>query len=263
MKKVSILFLLLNLVIIQLIKAQNDSIPELVTDRPDQTESSITVPKGSLQIESGFVFTNTKNSSTNTNEMNMGSTLLRYGVFENFELRLSSYYGRTSIHYESNNTDSTFSGLGAVTAGFKVFIHEEEGWIPEFSILANITLRHLGHKKFHPTYSYPSARLSASHTLSDKLSFGYNFGFAYDGEIADGFFIYSSVLGYSITPGIGFYVEVFGDFDNSNYPHHILDGGFTFKVRHNLQLDISAGTVLTSESDSHFLNTGFSWRIPR
>jgi hypothetical protein len=35
-------------------KAQNEA-PELITDRPDQTESSTVVPHKSLQIETGFV----------------------------------------------------------------------------------------------------------------------------------------------------------------------------------------------------------------
>ncbi len=262
MKKFTILSLFF-IVLSQLVNSQNDSIPKLIPDRPTQSAASSTITKGSFQIESGFVFANSNNSNTNSDKFDLGSTLLRYGVFDNFELRLSSYYGRSSVHYESNNTDSVFSGLGAVTAGFKVFVHEEEGWIPEFSILANITLRHVGEKQFRPTYSYPSARLAASHTLSDKLSLGYNFGFAYDGEIADGFFIYSTVLGFSVTPNIGAFVEVYGDFDHSNLPHHLWDGGLTFKLRHNLQLDISAGTTITSETDSYFVNAGFSWRIPK
>ncbi|MFW6371118.1 MAG: hypothetical protein ACOC10_07950 [Bacteroidota bacterium] len=37
------------------VTAQVD-IPELVTDRPDQTESATTVPNNSLQIETGYVF---------------------------------------------------------------------------------------------------------------------------------------------------------------------------------------------------------------
>ena len=39
---------------ISLTAAATDSPPELVTDRPDQTESSKTVPVGSFQLESGW-----------------------------------------------------------------------------------------------------------------------------------------------------------------------------------------------------------------
>jgi hypothetical protein len=36
------------------------SAQELVTDRPDQTESAVTVPLNSLQIETGFVYESLK-----------------------------------------------------------------------------------------------------------------------------------------------------------------------------------------------------------
>lgn len=261
MKKFTIAFLLFSSVLLAF--SQNDSIPELVTDRPDATESSSTVPLGSLQIESGFIFTNTKSQEVQSDEYNLGSTLVRYGLLENFELRVGTYYGKLTEHYESIDVDSTFSGLGAVSGGFKVFICEEDGWIPEFSAMTEVTLRHIGHRKMHPTYSYFVTRLTASHTLSKKFSSGYNFGFGLDGEDPDGFFIYSAVIGYSITPSIGAFVEVFGEFDNADFPHSVLDGGLTFLIRHNLQLDVSAGISLSSQSDIYFLNTGFSWRIPR
>src|SRR5580704_3974381 len=37
--------------------------PEIVTDRPDVTESSIVVPKGSLQLENGLTWTKDHNES--------------------------------------------------------------------------------------------------------------------------------------------------------------------------------------------------------
>lgn len=36
-------------------------VPDLVTDRPDQTESAATVPKHFLQIETGFILENDEN----------------------------------------------------------------------------------------------------------------------------------------------------------------------------------------------------------
>jgi hypothetical protein len=260
MRKSTLLILLFFISLIGL--SQNDSIPDLVTDRPDATESSSTLPPGSFQIETGFSFFNIDNEEFETQDFGLGNTLFRYGLFDNFELRLSSFYGNTKVHFKELNSDSTYAGLGALTAGFKVFIHEEEGWIPEFSIIADITLRHIGSEDFRPTYSFPTARLAASHTLTKNLSLGYNFGFAYDGEIADGFFVFSTALGYRITPGIGAFIEIFGDFDHANLPHNMLDGGFTFLVRHNLQLDASAGIALAAESDIYFVSAGLSWRIP-
>ncbi len=58
------------------------------TDRPDQTETPALTPKGMFQVETGFsVQKNDENSQTNL----LPSTLWKYGVNENFELRF--FYG--------------------------------------------------------------------------------------------------------------------------------------------------------------------------
>jgi len=256
--------------------AQNDNVPsekenpenenmtsEIVTDRPDATESSSTVPGKTLQIETGIVYENTNSTEYNFDNWQLGTTLLRYGVWDNFELRVGSSYQVTKGETKETSTDSTEHGFGPIMAGFKVFIVEEKGLRPEISILADITLRHIGSISYRPTFSYPTARLSASHTLTPNISFGYNAGFGYNGENADGFFIYSAVLGIGITSKISFFAETFGSFDHGNLPNHHIDGGFTYLIKNNLQLDISAGTGFDKTIDKSFISTGLSWRIPR
>ena len=66
--------------------SQTNDNPEIITDRPDQTESANTVPKNTLQLETGFIMEQNgdiKNYAYNT-------SLLRYGLFDNFELRFVS-----------------------------------------------------------------------------------------------------------------------------------------------------------------------------
>lgn len=274
MKKLSLLLLIIILGYVSIAQNEPDSLisstediileaPPLVTDRPDATESSSTVPAKTLQIETGVIFENTQDAQYNINNWALGTTLLRYGVWDRFELRLGSYYQHTTGEYKETKIDSTENGWGPILAGFKVYIIKEKGIRPEISILADITLRHIGSLTYRPTYSYPTAKLSASHTLSPKVSLGYNAGFGYNGENADGFFIYSVVLGYSITPWLGFYGEAFGTFDNGNLPNHRIDGGFTFLARNNLQFDISAGTGFDKDIDMYFISSGLSWRIPK
>jgi len=54
-------------------------------DRPDQTETPAIVPRGMFQVETGFTFQkNDEISKTNT----LPTALWKYGVNENFELRL-------------------------------------------------------------------------------------------------------------------------------------------------------------------------------
>ena len=49
---------------------------EIVTDRPDVTESSIVVPKGSLQIENGTMWTSNHGSQT----FDLSESLIRFGL---------------------------------------------------------------------------------------------------------------------------------------------------------------------------------------
>ena len=75
------------------------------TDRPDQTETPAIVPKGMFQVETGFSFQkNNKNNNTNT----LPSTLWKYGVNENFELRLITEFVSDKIE------DRTVSGLNPI-----------------------------------------------------------------------------------------------------------------------------------------------------
>jgi hypothetical protein len=58
--------------------------PEIVTDRPDVTESSIVVPKGSLQFENGMTWT----SDHDQTALDLTETLVRFGISDRTELRL-------------------------------------------------------------------------------------------------------------------------------------------------------------------------------
>ena len=54
MKRVIILVIILILVVFGFVAVGQEKKAEIVTDRPDQTEASVLIPKGSLQVETGF-----------------------------------------------------------------------------------------------------------------------------------------------------------------------------------------------------------------
>jgi len=263
MKKIILIYSLLIVLFPGAAFTQNDTIPNIGTDRPTQTVGPYIVPKGSFQIESGIIYTN-RNDQTDINEQwSYATTLLRYGIFENFEVRLNSSYESTNTYVKEIQEDSTYNGMGPVTAGFKITLAKERGIRPELAIVASITFRHLGDINYRPTFSYPVGMLAATNTLSKRFSLGYNIGFAYSGEDADGFFIYTVYLGFQITNRLWSFAEAYGDFDNGNFPNHKWDAGLTYIIRHNLQIDISGGTGISEDVDKYFLNGGISWRIPK
>ena len=72
-------------------------VPDLVTDRPDQTESSLTVPRKTFQIETGFVFEKFNYDQYEFENWGIATTLIRYGLLDNLELRLGSNYQISNV----------------------------------------------------------------------------------------------------------------------------------------------------------------------
>lgn len=126
-----------------------------------------------------------------------------------------------------------------------------------------MTINQVADLNFRLTYNYSTIKIAASHTLTDQFGLGYNLGYAYNGEDPKGFFVYSLVFGMSITEKTGAYIEGYGNFDPSAQPKHRLDGGFTYLVGHNIQLDLSGGFgPEQDEINMWFASLGVSWRIP-
>ena len=74
-------------------------IEPLQADRPDQTETPYLVPPGMFQVETGFSFQ--KNDAfSNTNAL--PSTLWKYGLNENFEVRLITTFSSENNQNETN-----------------------------------------------------------------------------------------------------------------------------------------------------------------
>lgn len=253
--KRSLLILLIST--ISMVAFSQETTPGLVTDRPDQTESSVTVPIKNLQIESGFVYESDKAGDNTFENYTFNSTLLRYGVFHNMEFRIGFGYLKEKDKFNS------VQGMGPVYLGTKVFINEENGLIPELAILANIVLPSFGKKEFRPDFMGSGIRLAASHTITDNIGFGYNFGAEWDGMHAGATGIYSFVFGFGLTDKLSAFIESYGYLPEFARPDHRMDAGFTYLVTQNFQLDCSGGIGLMEYSPDYFVNFGFSWRIPK
>lgn len=93
--------LVIILVLSSFLFAQNDE--PLVTDRPDATESAVTVGNGTFQIETGFVLEKYESSfgSISETNYNIASTLFRYGIGEDFEVIKSISFVRQRFNCSS------------------------------------------------------------------------------------------------------------------------------------------------------------------
>jgi hypothetical protein len=236
-----------------------DKIPELITDRPDQTESSVVVPHKSLQIETGFVMENSSSNLFSSKSFAYNSTLLRYGLLYNFELRLGLEYLGEKLNMENGDNTNT-SGFSPLYTGFKVKIADEDGWKPEFAFLGGLVLPFTANKDFKPSHTAADIRFSFSHTLSDKLSLGYNLGAEWDGETAIPSYFYSVSLGAGISDKIGMFIESYGWLHEAG-AEHLFDAGLTYLLLPNFQFDVSAGIGLKNSIDN-FISLGLTYRLP-
>lgn len=228
-------------------------LPEIQTDRPDQTESPFIVPKRHFQIENGFNFE--KIGSCETIYL-YPSILWKYGVSDHFELRLITEL----TTYEVNELTTT--GINPIEIGFKTSICQENGLLPTISFIGHLAIPFLASKDFQPTYFAPSFRFAMQHTLSERVSLGYNLGAEWDGETGNPAFIYSLATGFSLVGNIGMYIEVYGFAPQEGRADHRADGGFTFLVKPNLLLDVSGGIGLTDNAPDYYGSLGVSVRLP-
>lgn len=243
--------------------------PELITDRPDQTESTATVPRGWVQIETGVGFAEEDSEGLETEVFAGPGTLVRIGLAERLELRLG-WVGYIDHQVSFQGSSVNASGVGDADIGAKLQLREESGRVPEMAILVGTTVPS-GDDEFTSDRFDPSFRLAFAHTLSERVSLGYNIGAAWSSTteggdtttLSNGF--YTIAAGYSLSEQWGAFVELFGDvaLSASGPPAHSFDGGTTWLIRPNLQLDFFGGFGLSDAADDWFVGVGVSLRLPR
>ncbi len=244
--------------------------PEIVTDRPDQTESSVAVPPGYAQLEFGWVLTEDEAGAARLREAEVPGALLRIGVRDGLELRVG-WSGHLSQELREGPLHSEEEGFGDASLGAKLELRPEDGLLPEVAVLATVSLP-VGEPGQSSERPDPELRLSLSHTVSERLALGYNFGVAWESEPDEAgerhtlsAALYTLALGIGLAERWGAFVELFGEIPASAAagPAHSLDAGITFLVLTNLQLDLSGGVGLSSAAPDWFVAAGLSVRFPR
>ena len=224
------------------------SAQEIITDRPDQTESSFSVGKNFLQIEAGFQVASEADAPSNLNIL-APTVLLRYGVAEIFEFRFVS-----QLEVLKNNDESTV-GMSDLEVGFKVELFRSKIGNHSGAFLSHLVIPS-GSDEISGKHVGTVNKLSIAHDLSSNVGLGYNVGYNYFGT-GSGDLTYSLALGVGINDRFGIYFEPYGeivDFDDfvANF-----DMGFTYLIQDNLQFDFSYGAGITDRMN--YVAVGISW----
>ena len=227
---------------------------EIVTDRPDQTESSITVENAALQIESGVNFENVNNHAIKS--VFGPSTLIRYGISNGIELRFVSQYESTKIELVGSSLD--YSGFNDLEIGAKIQLFKMENKNIEIAFLSHLILPTAKTNLTTTNFGVVN-KLAFSHVLSNKIGLGYNIG--YDLIEKQSALTYSLALGFALSETIGFYIEPYGSWGEANIFENNFDVGLTYILNNNFQLDVSYGRGINN--DMEYVSAGFSWKIPK
>ena len=240
--------------------AQEPGSPPMVTDRPDATESGITIAPGVFQLESGYTFAAVEGVSIH----DLGEILLRVGVADMLELR----FGVNSYQWV-RAPNATARGLLDSSIGLKLRLVDSGGKTglgnPQIAVLASTSLP-TGSSLVSQDKLQPEMRLAVSWDLSERLALGTNVFYAYGNDvIADERFHQAGAtltLGVALADRWGAYGEYFGAYTvvRDGPREDYVNGGITFLVERDLQLDARVGYGLNGLDDDFFFGFGSAVR---
>jgi len=229
------------------------------TDRPDQTESAVLVPKKYFQAEFGF---NRESSGGVYYTLVHPTFLLKYGLSKRFELRLESAFVTEYIRRLPDSARTTH--FEPLEIGTKIAFFEERGLRPKTSLIFHTGSSFEGNH-FQAWEFTSTLRLTCQNTLSKKMGLGYNIGLEKSRD--------ETVWLYTLSPNMNIgerwysYIELFGyrvkdaiSFERSW--QNSFDAGIAYFISNDAKLDLSAGWGLGSNSMNNYIALGFSFRVP-
>jgi len=151
-------------------------------------------------------------------------------------------------------------------AGILYQLTEESGRRPETSLLLTLSIPNSNDGMVVDETQY-NLIVPFSSTLSDQFSLGWHLRTSYciiGGETQIDL-AYAVALGCGLAEKIGAFIEIYGGgpTDKLSEVSLSLDGGITYQILDNVQIDINGGFSLSNNSDGTFLDFGVAFRLPR
>ncbi|MBI3228634.1 MAG: transporter [Burkholderiales bacterium] len=241
-------------------KAKEDKI---VTDRPDFVESSDTVGKGRFQIEASVAYE--RNNLDGVKDRKWSTPfLLRYGVTEDWELRLETD-GHISARTEDSATGIAVSesGFADTSLGLKWHALDAAGNAPSIGFLFHLDFAS-GSSAFRGNGVRPSVRMSAEWELPNEMSLGIMPGIMFDKTATGERFtsgIFGVVLGKNWTDNFRSFVEIATpQIASSKYGGTVatFDVGMSYLLSKTTQVDTAISRGLNKNTPNWAWTLGFS-----
>jgi hypothetical protein len=225
--------------------------PPISTDRPTESVSPGTVPRGLFQFETGWKLDNDGDGAEEVHTQSFPDLLFRYGITGRFETRVTMA-GFNVKSFADPAAGQREAGFTDVSLGVKGSLLAEEGWRPALGLLVDVSVP-VGEQGFSNEYVIPKVLLLASNTLSDRLGLTYNVGPKFvtlDDEAGARRTVvdldYVAALSSTLTPKTTVFGEFWGTFalHDTADDRHSFQAGFIGRLTNNTQLDVRAGVGL-------------------
>ncbi len=227
---------------------------ELSADRPDTTESPITVEARRFQIESS-IWSFGKDGSDET--WAVGEMNLKTGLTRDADLQ---FVIRPWIHEQT--ADGTAEGFGDIEVRVKYNLWGNDGGKTAAALMPYVSIPSqtaVSSGEWEGGLIFP-----VSIELTDRLGLGFQAeaARAWDGDSGeyDWDLLHSAVLGISLTEDVGMFIEYVGVTGDGPY-EATGNVGFTWAATENLQWDIAVGVGLNDAAEDFSLAQGVTFRF--
>ena len=251
MKKLFSTFVFLSVCLL----AQGQEYAEFTADRPGASTGPAVVGHKVIQLEQGIQYDGDGGPGTFT----FSSTLLRYGLFPNMELRL----GGDGFLYQQEGASQGFTPVfSGLSIGTKIKCFDGRGGIPAVSVLADFSIPCTATEGFNVDHLAPSLYLLFENPVNDWFSVGYNVGAEWDGILPSPTTFAALCFGFSATDNLGCFVESYNYFNKIGNVY-AMDFGLNWQVGRKVQLDVAANIDLANPSQCWAVSFGVAWQINR
>ncbi len=235
----------------------------IATDRPDFVESSATVGQGRFQIETSVAWERDDQSGVR-DEVFTTPTLLRYGVSQNWELRLETDgWMRQTLRDSFGRQRAT--GVADTSIGVKYHITRNGVGGASMAWLVNADVAS-GSKAFAGHGVRPSLRFVAEWELPSDLALGIMPGVIRDND-GNGRDFTAGIFGVVVGKALTSRFRAFGEVAAQQIVRErdgddvvVFSLGAAYLVTNDLQLDMAASAGITGSSPDQALTFGLSRR---
>jgi hypothetical protein len=234
----------------------------LEPNRPGQADPPTVLAPGVAHIEGGFTFER-ETEGDDTDTLTAPEVELRLGVYDRIEIQLFA----EGLVQEWREGDGNSTGGSDLELDARVRLWEQARWRPATAV--DFGLSFPTGSAFATSGGFdPEGEILYAWDFAERWNLNGNFDFASETQGDDDssrHFVFRPelALGLTISHRLGTFVEYYGVIEEDAPDQHSVDGGVTFLLNENLQLDISASAGLNDAAPDFFVAAGVAWRLPR